>query len=82
MADSRAFYSVTAIFLFRPHPIPTHDKRDDPQTNYRRLPPSLGKCPVSILLLLGLLLILLLPLFLSSSAGGALSLSWHTWPTV
>ena len=39
-SQSRAFYSVTAIFLRPSSPSQPTKKRDDPQTNYRRLPTS------------------------------------------
>ena len=42
-AESRAFYSVTAIFLRPSSPSQPTKKRDDPQTNYRRLPTSLAR---------------------------------------
>ena len=70
-AESRAFYSVTAIFLRPSSPSQPTKKRDDPQTNYRRLPTSppaparsfplsQNVASLSILLLLAVLLQLLL----------------------
>ena len=68
--ESRAFYSVTAIFL---RPSPSHPNPRKKEMTLRQITgvylPRKGKCRVSILLLLLLLLlILLLPLFSSSAA--------------
>ena len=71
--ESRAFYSVTAIFLRPSSPSQPTKKRDDPQTNYRRLPTSpparsfpLSQNVASLSILL--LLALLLPLLPSTAA--------------